>query len=86
MYLDTTNKKCVRVSWDAPILQSAVSRIGKNLGYFGMPGAGVHDLLDWSTLLGTKTCVQIVRSPKNQQEEDLEVVRQITNNVMVVSV
>jgi hypothetical protein len=71
------------VSWDAPILQSAVSRIGKNLGYFGMPGAGVHDLLDWSTLLGTKTCVQIVRSPKNQQEEDLEVVRQITNNVMV---
>jgi hypothetical protein len=48
-----------------------------------MPGAGVHDLLDWSTLLGTKTCVQIVRSPRNQQEEDLEVVRQITNNVMV---
>ena len=83
MYLDTTNKKCVRVRWDTPILQSAVSRAGRSLAYFGMPGAGVHDLLDWSTLLGTKTCVQIVRSPKNQQEEDLEVVRQINNNVMV---
>jgi hypothetical protein len=83
MYLDTPNKKNIRVRWDTPILQAAVLRIGRSLAYFGMPGARIHDLLDWSELLGTKTCVQIVRSPRNQQEEDLDVIRQITHNVLV---
>jgi hypothetical protein len=83
MFIDSPNKQTIRQQWDLPILRAAMSRLGSPLSYFGMPGAEIVDLLDWTEVLQQKTCVQIVRRAAKEREEDLEILRKMKSNLMI---
>ena len=83
MFVDTDNKRAIRERWNLPFLRMAQARLERPLAYLGLPGAYLNDLIDWNEVLGIKTCVQIVRKPKEQREEDLEIVSQMLHNILV---
>ena len=86
MFADSENKKAIRERYNLPFLSRASERMGKKLAYLGLPGAPLNDLIDWSAVLGDKTCVQIVRKSKLQREEDLEIVSEMLSNILVQDV
>lgn len=83
MFVDTSNKQAIRRLWDLPILRGSAQRFGSPLRYFGMPGAAIVDILDWENILDLKTCIQIVRKPAKDREEDLETLRKMKSNLMI---
>jgi hypothetical protein len=80
MFKDTANKSVIRTRWSLPIIQEYARQLGRPLNYFGMPGPRVLDLIAWKGSLGLKTAVQIVRSGRQQREEDSEAVSNILMN------
>ncbi len=83
MFVDSENKRAIRERWNLPLLKKAQSLLGRPLAYLGLPGAYLNDLIDWAEVLNVKTCVQIIRKPKDQREEDLEIVSLMSHNILV---
>jgi len=83
MFVDSKNKRAIREKWNLPLLTNVSARLGRKLAYLGMPGASLNDLIDWASVLDVKTCVQIVRKPRLQREEDLEIISEMSHNVLV---
>lgn len=83
MFVDSENKRAIRERYNLPFLKRVSSRLGRKLAYLGLPGASLNDLVDWESVLGVKTCVQIVRKSRLQREEDLGIVSEMASNVLV---
>jgi hypothetical protein len=83
MFVDSENKRAIREQWNLPLLKRVQSGLGRTLAYLGLPGASVNDLIDWAEVLNVKTCVQVVRKSKDQLEEDLETISQMSHNILV---
>jgi hypothetical protein len=83
MFVDSENKRAIRERWNLPFLTSDSTGLGRPLAYLGLPGGSLNDLIDWGSVLGVKTCVQIVRKRRLQREEDLEIVSEMAHNILV---
>jgi len=83
MFLDSENKRAIRERYNLPFLSLVSSRLGRKLAYLGLPGAPLNDLVDWGPMLSVKTCVQIVRKPRLQREEDLQIISEMASTALV---
>ena len=75
-------KAFLRRNWDLPLIEEHQTSIGRRLRYFGMPGPGIEDLIDWEAEVEHVAAVELLREHSEFEADDKDRLRRLDNSLL----